>query len=109
MFVNDIMNNVLYLCGFVVDLFIEKVWKMFVYFVIGLGFLLGNFFVIFIIFKICGMRFIMNYFILNMVVFDFFFIVFVILCVVIDFYLVFFRWFVGGVFGFFFCKFDFFI
>lgn len=106
---NDTMNNVSHPCGFAADPSTEKAWKTFAYSVIGFGSLLGNSFVILIIFKIRGMRSTMNYFILNMAASDLLFTVFVIPRVVSDLHSAPSRWFVRGVLGSFLCKFDFFI
>ena len=106
---NDTTNNVSTPCGFPTDPSSEKAWKTFAYCVIGCGSLMGNSLVIFIIFKIRGMRSTINYFILNMAVSDVLFAVFVIPRLVSELHSAPYRWFVGGVLGSFLCKFDFFI
>lgn len=106
---NDTTNNVSTPCGFPTDPSTEKAWKTFAYCVIGFGSLVGNSLVIFIIFKIRGMRSTINYFILNMAASDVLFAVFVIPRLVSELHSAPYRWFVGGVLGSFLCKFDFFI
>ena len=86
----------------------EKAWKTFAYCLIASGSLVGNSLVIFIIFRNCGMRSTINYFIVNMASPDFLFTVFVIPRLIAEFYLPG-TWLVGGTLGSILCKLDHFI
>ena len=86
----------------------EKAWKTFAYCLIASGSLVGNSLVIFIIFRNCGMRSTINYFIVNMASPDFLFTVFVIPRLIAEFYLPG-TWLVGGTLESILCKLDHFI
>ncbi|XP_068700941.1 QRFP-like peptide receptor [Montipora foliosa] len=88
---------------------LETAWKTFSYSFIAFGSLLGNSFVIIVIFKNRSMRSTINYFIVNMASSDLLFTVFVIPRLISELYYEPGRWFVGGTFGSAVCKLDYFV
>lgn len=76
---NVIVNGIVIFINCLEYFIVERVVKILVYCVIIVVFFIGNIFIGLIVFKVKFMRRIINYFIVNMVMFDFIFLIFVVL------------------------------
>lgn len=91
-------------CVIIEDFFEVKICKIIVYVLLFVFLFLGNMLIIMVVCWDKKMRIIINLFIVNMVVFDFFVLVFVMFWVSVEIFFGNFWWLIGGVFGEVFCK-----